>query len=612
MTEEPRVQEEEVVVSDRDLGVVLQQLGEEHDCVNIDTRDDGSNGGKSGISSLMPMSVMMPSSSQGSRETGDLSHGFDSDVKLDSLLGHSGTPVDGDDSILLDKPKEVYIEAFSVGGTSQPSPARYTTLGVSRRVRIANDTTSISESSGGTSVSSIFETLVGLGPQHHSRGLNKNSGLDIFLNSNRPEQSMSKTDQREKRMIHIRAGMLILFLVGVLFLVIQIGTVSQREELRPPRLRDKQLTNYPSNSTALDTKQSLLRGKTVSKLWQKHALDEMLAMAPKGEEGPSHFKDGRYDNVSKANIDEAKMRVDAFLSHDKIDAEKKEEIDIPIEFQYLAETKGTSLGEEGTPLFWEIPLSAGLIREVVTTCLSFVVASEPSDAEEYNSDSGLKVITIDNQKMVNVDVTTPAGIQRAKGLDLVGANMSNIIITPLFFESLKLFDANHHGRAFTMMTHPILRAANVYSHAKMMGHSDIRELTIEEYAESSFVENNWMIRYLCGVIQDDVTLEHLSVAKEVLLKHFIIGLDEYKVDSLRRFEIAFGFEYNTEDKEQLQCRDAIIKSSSDELPNTINEHSRAWDLFEKQNILDLKLFRYAKELYSIQGQVYFKDLEPYY
>jgi hypothetical protein len=431
--------------------------------------------------------------------------------------------------------------------------------------------------------------------------------------SNRAEQSMSQTDQREKRMIHLRAGMLILSLISVLFLVIQIGIVSNRNELRPPRLRDTQQTNHSSNSTALDTngrlKQPSLRGNAVNKSWQEHGIGigQLLAMAPKGEEGPVHFRDGRYDTESKVNIDRAKMRVDAFLSNEKPIVEM-----LPIEFQYLTELKDSDLGKDGTPLFWEIPLSGGLIREVVTTCLSVVVASEPNGADEDNSDSELRVITIDNREVVNVDVTTPAGIKRAKRLELVGSSVSNIIITPLFFESMKLFDANHHGRAFTMIGHPILRAANVFAHNKMNISSKIGELTIEEYAQSSFVENNWMIRYLCGIVHNDVTLEHLSVAKEILRKKFIIGLEEYKVDSLRRFEMAFGFECNKTNKKQLQCRDAIIKRSSDQVAEIINESSEAWDLFEKQNILDLELFRYAKELYSIQGQVYFKDLEPYY
>lgn len=63
---------------------------------------------------------------------------------------------------------------------------------------------------------------------------------------------------------------------------------------------------------------------------------------------------------------------------------------------------------------------------------------------------------------VNIDTYTPNGIQRANELNLVTSGLADVIISPLLYDAAALFTPTHKGRVFTMLRHPIERAASLF------------------------------------------------------------------------------------------------------------------------------------------------------
>jgi len=247
-----------------------------------------------------------------------------------------------------------------------------------------------------------------------------------------------------------------------------------------------------------------------------------------------------------------------------------------------------------TPLFWVVPKSgAGLIRQIMSTCHSLTLASEYGAVESSNAETELRVINNGNFKYVNVETFSPAGIARAQQLGLVAAKVADVVATPLFLESLILFDDAHHARAFTIIRHPIDRAVSTYEQLKKDNFEPMKDMSLEFYARSQYVENNYLVRYLSGQIEGEVGRENLIVAKAVL-KKFLIGLTDNMDKSIERFERYFGFEGGA------KCRrNAISKNKMGK--TMVKQGTEVWRLLQWQNKLDLELYSYAQELYTKQG-----------
>ena len=191
---------------------------------------------------------------------------------------------------------------------------------------------------------------------------------------------------------------------------------------------------------------------------------------------------------------------------------------------------------------------------------------------------------------MNVETFTPAGLTRATQLDLVASKMADVITTPLFRESLQLFDERHHARAFTLLRHPIDRAVSTFE--RLERQKPTKNMTLLSYARSRDVENNYLVRYLSGQIEGELDEENLYIAKE-MLKRFVIGLAENLEESIGRFNQYFGFTGTG------KCRKATIKNRAKK--KKVKQGSEAWSLLEWQNKFDLELYKFAEELYRRQG-----------
>ena len=266
-----------------------------------------------------------------------------------------------------------------------------------------------------------------------------------------------------------------------------------------------------------------------------------------------------------------------------------------------------------TLLIWSIPQSGSeLIRDILSSCHFFHIVDE-SAFRAKNKNTHKNVGDGDHPQLLNL--STFDGIQRAKdNMSLVNSfsssslsspsKASNAIVTPLFLDSLMLLDDTHKGRAFAILRDPSQRAAEraVSNYHELIKDPHKKDMTLESYVKSGNVENNWMVRYLSGKIEGDITLDHLEVAKYVLDRKFIIGLYEELEESLLRFEkyagVAVPSDYNTR-KAKKRCRkgqlDAYREKGSKSSTNKKKKEVESIRLLlVKQNELDLELYNYAK------------------
>jgi len=60
-----------------------------------------------------------------------------------------------------------------------------------------------------------------------------------------------------------------------------------------------------------------------------------------------------------------------------------------------------------------------------------------------------------------------------------------------------LFNANDRGRAFVLLRHPVDRAASMFYFLKASGYAPLKDMTLDDYAKSDLIENNWLGEIVC-------------------------------------------------------------------------------------------------------------------
>ena len=235
------------------------------------------------------------------------------------------------------------------------------------------------------------------------------------------------------------------------------------------------------------------------------------------------------------------------------------------------------------PLFFHIPRSAGsTLKDMMGRCLQMRIA--------WNSTSTLE------------------GLKQAKDARLVQKGELEVVTTQYLFEAAKLFNGRQHrGRCFVFMRHPIERVVSLFYY---LGSSDARHeptydprlkfISIEMWARSKAIPHNWITRFLSNELVGDLTPRHLERAKAVLRQKCLVGLLDEKTESWSRFQTFFGWHLYTE--EMRECQDELLNWhwSGKHMHPLIEDGSAAWELLYKQNMFDMELYNYARQLFVEQ------------
>ena len=212
-------------------------------------------------------------------------------------------------------------------------------------------------------------------------------------------------------------------------------------------------------------------------------------------------------------------------------------------------------------------------------------------------------------KYVNVDTTTPEGINHAKELGLAQSGLADIVISSFFFEAAGLFTTDFPGRAFTLLRDPIERAVSMY-YVRSTAYGDLQGVTIEDYAKGKGIENNWMTRFLTGQMEGELSKEQLELAKVLLRRKFLVGFLDDIEESMFRFMKYNGWKFSDQDTEQLnqeECLKTLTQVGVNKNPvkyEMPQRGSQAYALITWQTQYDMKLYEYAKELFDKQTKVW--------
>lgn len=218
----------------------------------------------------------------------------------------------------------------------------------------------------------------------------------------------------------------------------------------------------------------------------------------------------------------------------------------------------------------------------------------------------LEIINKPYGNFINVDTTTPLGLQRANELGLVPSRMVDVIATPRLYDATKIFDDHHQGRLFTVVRNPIDRVTSLYYFLRMPDQTaayalGVDKMTLEEFA-GTFSEN-WMVRTLTNTMTGPINAHNLDVAKEILRRKFLIGLLEDKTETLRRIEIFFGWKLPSRVAQTCKNNMMYFEPQSQNPHDSVDPKSRTYQLLENRNKMDFELFEYSKLLFQEQAAV---------
>eukprot|EP00591_Stephanopyxis_turris_P016685 CAMPEP_0195537986 /NCGR_PEP_ID=MMETSP0794_2-20130614/49023_1 /TAXON_ID=515487 /ORGANISM="Stephanopyxis turris, Strain CCMP 815" /LENGTH=239 /DNA_ID=CAMNT_0040671895 /DNA_START=35 /DNA_END=751 /DNA_ORIENTATION=- len=233
------------------------------------------------------------------------------------------------------------------------------------------------------------------------------------------------------------------------------------------------------------------------------------------------------------------------------------------------------------------------------------MASEVGVFFGHENDEKLEVFEHAGNKFVNVDTTSPAGIEKAKRLNLASSGLPQVIISSYLQEISTVFTPDHQGRIFTLLRHPVDRAVSMLGYLgqatwEQTYDPKLANMTVEEYAQSNMVENNWMTRFLSGQLSGEVTSEHLELAKKILRTKTLIGLLPKIETSMERFAIYYGWELVNR-PHRLKCVQRHLDGGSNQNKfsrKKVEKGSQGYSLLSWQNKFDLKLYEYAEELFE--------------
>ena len=209
---------------------------------------------------------------------------------------------------------------------------------------------------------------------------------------------------------------------------------------------------------------------------------------------------------------------------------------------------------------------------------------------------------------MNVDTTTEDGILRAKHLALIPSGKADLIFSgSVRFAMEHLYDPVHKGRIIGLFRNPVERWVSRFYYLQMAtwekGYNPIwKDITIIEYAQTAIKSGNLLISEITGVRLNNITDEHLQLAKQIVKEYFIVGLTNQMEESIYRFNNVMGIT----PEESKACMDEFFRGVSDDATTAktnsnphpvIDKNHPAWQIIAQKMPLDIQLYDYIHELF---------------
>ena len=180
--------------------------------------------------------------------------------------------------------------------------------------------------------------------------------------------------------------------------------------------------------------------------------------------------------------------------------------------------------------------------------------------------------------------------------------------------SLQIFSPTSPGRMFALFRHPVDRAISMYYYLAKASwdphyNPDLGQMTVEQYAKSQYIENNWLTRFLVSKPGGKLTHSDMLMAKKIVKFKCLVGLYDDIETSLARFQRYFG--WNAQESKETNakikhCRSEKVTQGDKNVAHpTVRQGSVAYQAIVRQNMFDMELYEYVKKIYRIQGEQIF-------
>jgi len=161
---------------------------------------------------------------------------------------------------------------------------------------------------------------------------------------------------------------------------------------------------------------------------------------------------------------------------------------------------------------------------------------------------------------------------------------------------------------------------------------DLAKMTLEQYAKSRYIENNWLTRFLVNKLGGKLSRADVQLAKEIIKAKCLVGLYDDMEVSMARFQRYFGWNAEETDENKTSiahCRSAAVRkgdkhvvghpssvvkdvmnsdtnmTSSSPIMPVVRPGSIAWKAIVRMNMYDMELYEFVERIYHIQGEEIF-------
>lgn len=216
------------------------------------------------------------------------------------------------------------------------------------------------------------------------------------------------------------------------------------------------------------------------------------------------------------------------------------------------------------------------------------------------------------------DLSKRGGIRTAAELGLFDSGLADVISSKrMLFAAAELFDESHQGRAFALLRHPVDQAIQSYNNFLQTESNSGESLTLQQFVSSPFMKSNWLTETLSTLTEvvEPIDGNHLSYAKEMLRRKFIVGLNDELEQSMRLFVNYFRWYENTDQNcasKEIAGHYNMDESFYKKVLETrydVEVGSNIYEAIVAKNQHDIELYWYAYDLHMAQLKFLDRDSE---